>query len=173
MIRRVLFTAALVVITAGAHAEEGNQFLPIRSVSPGAAVQIDRAAVCDAAKATKQSRGWVLTASAQSELFSAYGIAAEQRDLYLIEMIVPAGLGGQVVPANLWPHLMFGPWNAGDKVRLEKKLERLVCAGKLDLEMAQQALTHDWTAAYESYVGHYPPKPKQSEADQVTLSHAL
>ena len=43
------------------------------------------------------------------------------------------------------------------KDRLEGKLHELVCAGQLDLKIAQQAIAADWIGAYKFYVSLSPP----------------
>ena len=39
------------------------------------------------------------------------------------------------------------------KDQLEYKLRDLVCAGKLDIKIAQKAIADDWTEAWVAYVG--------------------
>jgi len=43
------------------------------------------------------------------------------------------------------------------KDRLEGKLHALVCAGRLNLKTAQQAIAADWIGAYKFYVSPNPP----------------
>jgi hypothetical protein len=56
-------------------------------------------------------------------------------------------------PQNLWPEPLVGPWNARVKDRLENKLHKMVCDGKMSLTDAQKAIATDWVAAYRKYVG--------------------
>ena len=44
-----------------------------------------------------------------------------------------------------------------NKDALEERLHWLVVSGRLDLKEAQRAITTDWTAAYQRYVGQLPP----------------
>ena len=44
-------------------------------------------------------------------------------------------------------------WNAERKDQLEWKLRELVCAGKLDIAAAQQAVADDWIEAWTRFVG--------------------
>ena len=52
---------------------------------------------------------------------------------------------------NLWLQPWDGEWSAKAKVRLE--VENLVCAGRVSLETAQEAIRGNWRAAYRRYVG--------------------
>jgi len=72
-----------------------------------------------------------------------------------IDHLIPRSLGGADVPANLWPQ-PFGtrPWNAARKDRLEVKLSREVCAGKLALRTARRMLVNDYRIAYRRYIGN-------------------
>ena len=71
-----------------------------------------------------------------------------------IDHLVPRSLGGADVPANLWPQ-PFGtkPWNASRKDRLEVRLSRDVCKGKLGLQAARRMLRTDYRVAYRRYFG--------------------
>jgi hypothetical protein len=66
--------------------------------------------------------------------------------------LIPLELGGSNAVKNLWPQsFQTQPWNAHVKDQLENTLHRLVCAGKLDLNMAQRDIATDWIAAYRKY----------------------
>jgi hypothetical protein len=56
-------------------------------------------------------------------------------------------------PRNLWPepHRAAGGWGSRRKDYLENVLHRLVCAGRLLLDTARQAIAQDWIAAYQRY----------------------
>jgi hypothetical protein len=59
-------------------------------------------------------------------------------------------------PRNLWPQPWNGVWNAHVKDRLEVKLNKLVCTGKLTLQQAQKAIATNWIATYQQYVSSKP-----------------
>ncbi|MGZ5009202.1 MAG: hypothetical protein ACXV8W_14955 [Methylobacter sp.] len=61
-------------------------------------------------------------------------------------------LGGSNDTSNLMIQPYFGECNAHDKDRLENRLHKLVCAGALPIEVAQQEIYDDWKAAYRKYV---------------------
>lgn len=66
---------------------------------------------------------------------------------------VPLALGGH--PRNL-NNLELQPWEGEDgakkKDRLERKLQVLVCGGKVNLQAAQHTMYFDWQAAYREYL---------------------
>jgi hypothetical protein len=69
--------------------------------------------------------------------------------------LIPLELGGAPSGAdNLWPEPRHPPdgWSSDKKDDLEGVLNRLVCSGRLPLAAAQQAVAHDWTAAYRQFV---------------------
>ena len=73
---------------------------------------------------------------------------------YEIDHLIPLGLGGADVAANLWPQSRdTAPWNAERKDRLEGYLHEAVCYGRMPLEQAQGEIAADWVAAYERYIG--------------------
>jgi hypothetical protein len=64
--------------------------------------------------------------------------------------------GGADSDDNLWPEprrSIEPVWNAERKDRLEWYMADLVCSGKLDLPVAQEAIRANWIEAYERYVG--------------------
>lgn len=73
---------------------------------------------------------------------------------YELDHLISLQLGGAPADiANLWLEPYAGPCGARHKDVIETALKREVCAGRLTLEQAQQAIRTDWTAAYRRYVG--------------------
>lgn len=65
--------------------------------------------------------------------------------------LIPLALGGAPSDSrNLWPQPGGIP---NKKDALEQRLYRLVCAGKVPLAEAQQAIAGDWPSAYRRWVG--------------------
>ena len=58
------------------------------------------------------------------------------------------------------------------KDALERKLHKLVCAGKLDLKTAQRGIASDWTEAYKKYVRARPAAPMVHEAKTAPATTA-
>ncbi len=69
--------------------------------------------------------------------------------------MIPLDLGGAPYdPRNLWPEprATTDGWNADLKDELGAVLARQVCAGRVPLAEAQQAIATDWVAAYNRFV---------------------
>ena len=71
---------------------------------------------------------------------------------YEEDHLISLQLGGSPDdPRNLWPQPYKGSCGARVKDKVEGKLKRLVCSGKITLEEAQQAIATDWIEAYKKY----------------------
>ncbi len=88
-----------------------------------------------------------LGAAVRAKAFARYGITGARRSRYVIDLLVPADLGGTTSQRNLWPQLRR---DAATKDAAEQLVHTLVCSGQVDLAIAQQAMTTDWTTAATS-----------------------
>jgi hypothetical protein len=115
--------------------------LPDPLCTPGAVATADRDVVC---RETARGRRRV-TAAERIEAFSEYGIAyPAPRGAYEVDHLIPLELGGDNAIANLWPE-PAPSFHAKD--RLENRLHREVCTGRMDLVEAQRAIAADWLRA--------------------------
>jgi hypothetical protein len=90
----------------------------------------------------------------RQQVFKEYGIFNPRPEDYEIDYLIAPGLGGTQDIHNLWPEpSKLSAWNAHVKDDLEERLHQLVCAGKLDLPTAQQAIASNWITAYKRYLG--------------------
>jgi len=87
------------------------------------------------------------TDKAKKSLYTAYGVATGT--VSELDHLVSLELGGSNDVANLWPEVGKIP-NPKDSV--ENALHKAVCAGKVSLTAAQQAIAVDWQTA-ESVLG--------------------
>jgi hypothetical protein len=87
------------------------------------------------------------TNKAKKSLYTAYGVSAGAASE--LDHLVSLELGGANDVTNLWPELGKVP-NPKDTV--ENDLHKAVCAGKVTLSAAQQAIAGDWETA-ESVLG--------------------
>jgi hypothetical protein len=72
---------------------------------------------------------------------------------YEVDHLIPLDLGGSNDITNLWPQPRKAQdWTADKKDRLEHVLGHEVCEHKVPLEVAQQEISQDWTAAYTKHV---------------------
>jgi hypothetical protein len=91
----------------------------------------------------------------RQQVFKEYGIVNPRPEDYEIDYLIAPGLGGTEDIHNLWPEpSKLSAWNAHAKDDLEERLHQLVCAGKLDLPTAQQAIASNWISAYKRYLGN-------------------
>jgi hypothetical protein len=82
------------------------------------------------------------TAKAKRTLYTAYGIPAGTKSE--LDHLVSLELGGDNDVANLWPEVGSIP---NPKDRVENALHRAICAGRVKLIDAQNAIATDWTTA--------------------------
>jgi hypothetical protein len=108
-------------------------------------------------------RGWTSTVrppvsvSEPEKLASmrAYGDGGSA-SAYEYDHLVPLELGGAVNdPRNLWPEPDYPgvsrSFYLNPKDKLERALNRLVCAGTMSLARAQRLIAADWVAALRTY----------------------
>jgi hypothetical protein len=79
--------------------------------------------------------------------YPAYGLADVPGAPAELDHLVPLELGGSNDAANLWPETGPVP-NPKDSV--ERALNRAVCAGRIPLRAAQQAIARNWTTALQA-----------------------
>jgi len=71
-----------------------------------------------------------------------------------LDHVIPLDLGGAPLDRkNLQLQAWGGSCNARQKDALEVKLSRMVCAGEMTLETAQDEISFDWREAYELHFG--------------------
>jgi hypothetical protein len=124
--------------------------LPDPTLTPGAVLTTDAAAVCKPgyAKSVRHVPGKV-----KARVYREYGVAHHARGEYEVDHLISLELGGSNDIKNLWPEsYRTEPWNAHVKDKLEDRLHEVVCTGKLSLPEAQKAIAADWIAAYRRFV---------------------
>lgn len=93
------------------------------------------------------------------KLIAEYGYTDRRLRDYELDHLRSIELAGSPIdPRNLWPepHEVIGGWGSYAKDRLENRLHRLVCRGKVSLAQAQEAISTNWIAAYKQYIGPFP-----------------
>src|SRR6266498_3089043 len=132
--------------------------LPDASLTPGAVNQAlsedEYHQVCHEKHWTKLYRPPVsFTNSLKRLQIKQYSYVDADSHDYEEDHLVPLCLvGAPEDPHNLWPEPRTGEWSAAKKDKLEAKLCRLACDGKVDLKEAQHDIASDWIAAYQKYV---------------------
>jgi hypothetical protein len=128
----------------------GDPILPDPRLTPGAVLTSDAAIVCQPgyAKTVRHTSGQL-----KHEIYAEYGIPPRAGH-YEIDHLIPLGIGGADVAANLWPQSYdTAPWNARVKDRLEDRLHAMVCVGAVPIQQAQREIAVYWIGAYRKYLG--------------------
>lgn len=69
--------------------------------------------------------------------------------------LIPLSVGGHPTSSlNLWPQLWNGEYGAHKKDRLEQKVHKEVCSGKISLEEGQRKFSGNWIESYKQYYEH-------------------
>ena len=93
------------------------------------------------------------TQGVKSKLLKEAGMNPDRAVDYELDHFVPLALGGHPRSLdNLWLQRWDGEWNARVKDRLERRLQVMVCEGRLTLRAAQAAVERNWKRAYRRYV---------------------
>jgi hypothetical protein len=123
--------------------------LPDRSCSPGkvATTNVDR--IC-----TPGYTGRVRNVSQRTKdsVYWRYGVRRHSTGQYEIDHIIPLELGGSNSATNLFPEAANPTPGFHQKDRLENRLHALVCAGDLNIRVAQKAIATNWVKAFSRYV---------------------
>jgi hypothetical protein len=130
------------------HSSIAVVYVPNSTLTPGAALLLNKRAVCAQVKMNNK----IVPVALQRKVFEEYGIAGTDPKAYEVDYLVTPALGGADDIHNLWPHSYSATvWNAHVKDSLEERLRNLVCDGNLELTEAQQEIAANWIAAYKKY----------------------
>jgi hypothetical protein len=149
MMMRSLLAAAFLAFSLVAQAAD----LPDPTITPGAVMTLDADKVCVPGYAGSVRH---VTQGTKRAAYKRYGLPYNDRSRCAegaeVDHLVSLQLGGSNDISNLWPQNYCGKWNAHKKDRLEGKLHRLVCDGKMSLAEAQRLIAKDWIKAYRKYM---------------------
>jgi hypothetical protein len=136
-----VFVALLIGTPALAWAQ-----LPARDLTPGKAMKVTKEQVCttDFASSVKPVRD-----GDSLDAYGAYGVRPDSgRELV---QLIPSSLGGTNDKENLWPLPNSREFGPAQKRALDEKLHAMVCAGTIELKIAQEALKKNWMDADKKY----------------------
>jgi hypothetical protein len=127
---------------------------PVAHLTPGAAHQIGIARLCEDDVRSTPS----VPPEMRLQVLRSYRMEHVRPDEYELDYLITPELGGATDPRNLWPERYDLPvWHARVKDQLEQRLKERVCAGQLDLAVAQRDIASDWIAAYQKYFNSAVP----------------
>ncbi len=146
------------VVFPAASAEPNPELTP-GALNPRVTQANIRSSICVAGftRGIRPAEGY--TERLKREGIRAYAYADHRLRDYEEDHLISLELGGSPdSPRNLWPepHHVIGGWGSYAKDRLENRLHRLVCGGRIPLAQAQYDISHDWIAAYRRYVAEQP-----------------
>lgn len=124
------------------------------TAAPGVPDQNVRSATVCTTKWGKDERA--VTASMKRRVFLSYGFPQGNKDPRCpceIDHRVPRELLGADVMENLWVERYAGPWNARMKDRLENRVHKEVCDGRMSLKSGQKVFLEDWRDGYRKFFG--------------------
>jgi hypothetical protein len=81
----------------------------------------------------------------KNQVYLEYKIYKHEPYEYEIDHIIPLILGGDNDIANLYPQPMNPKPGYKQKDTIEKRLNKMVCAGEITLEQAQYDIAYNWT----------------------------
>ena len=110
---------------------------PDPALTPGAVRALSLQTICTTRWGVDRRR---VSDATRREVFRRYGVPWAKRALYEVDHLVPRSEGGADLVANLWPQPWDGPLGAHAKDRVEGRLHRDVCAGRLPLETAREQM---------------------------------
>ncbi|MDB5600781.1 MAG: hypothetical protein JWN71_2825 [Xanthobacteraceae bacterium] len=93
------------------------------------------------------------TNALKKQQIAEYGYRNKKLGGYEEDHLISLQLGGDPRdPSNLWPQPYAGKCGARLKDVVETKLKRMVCAGQITLDKAQDMIASNWVGAYIAYV---------------------
>lgn len=146
---------AVFAMAERAHAQPAT--MPDPQLTPGKVCVTDIDIICNT-KWGKDPRA--VTQGMKNRVFEEYGISPDDRHLpngksaFEVDHLISRELGGCDAIENLWPEPYTGPLNAHMKDRVENRLHEEVCAGRLSLGAAQEAIRQNWVEQYIIYFGN-------------------
>ena len=125
--------------------------LPDPKLTPGDMLLVTAKDVCVAGY-SKSVRN--VPENIKRAVYREYGIRSHKAGEFEVDHLISLELGGSNSIKNLWPESYLSkPWNAHMKDMLENRLHAEVCAGKITLSDAQNAIATDWVKAYVTRFG--------------------
>ncbi|MDE2001853.1 MAG: HNH endonuclease [Patescibacteria group bacterium] len=121
--------------------------LPDHACTPGAVFADATAAKICTPGYSKSVRS--VTQKVHEQVFAEYGFGYPQPyGSFEVDHLIPLELGGSNDVANLFPEAADPAPGFHEKDLVENYLHEEVCAGRVELSVAQDRISHDWLAIY-------------------------
>jgi hypothetical protein len=111
-----------------------------------------------------------VTTAEKNAVYAEYGITSHPTGTYEVDHLISLELGGSNDIANLWPEAAEPRPGFHEKDRVENELHDQVCAGKMTLAEAQQAIAANWLVLWTSGVAASADALGDSSADLEVAS---
>jgi hypothetical protein len=165
----VLGGAAIGSAMGGQAASVTSVDLPNLALTPGAVFAgVTRAQVC---RPGYSSGVRSVSSSTKIAVYARYHVAWVPY-AHEVDHLISLELGGSNAITNLWPEPYAGAWGAYAKDKLENRLHDLVCAGSMELTVAQRLISRHWVAAYRTYVSASPSGSTTTHPTTTTTADA-
>lgn len=164
MLRRlflaICLTAALGGCSTAPPSQSGTQLprepsaVPARALNPDVRPETIHQTICVSGYIASVRPSTSFTNGIKLKLMRDSGLPPGRASEFELDHRVALALGGHPRAVE---NLALQPWEgdsgAKRKDKLERRLQQLVCAGKVALDRAQSALYFDWEAAYLEFLG--------------------
>ncbi len=137
------------VIAAASGTRPAGVVLPDPTLTPGGTFNATVSQICTPGY-SKSVRD--VSTATKNRVYAEYHITHHAPGEYEVDHLIPLEIGGSNDIKNLFPQPAEPRPGFHEKDVLENTLHDLVCAGKLDLAIAQRDIATDWYAAYVKYV---------------------
>lgn len=125
--------------------------LPDPAMTPGHAATSDVETICQKSYSLHARN---VSTSTKAKVYRQYGVDKTRCEGGCkIDHLIPLAIGGSNDRSNLWPHEIGIEWGAHRKTRLEVRLRKEVCAGRMDVLVAQHCIKSNWKQCYASFYG--------------------
>ena len=141
----------LLALALSAPVMAGSKYphLPSPTLTPGAVASTDTALVCEK---DYPARSRNVTNTTKNKVYALHKVdKAQCIKGCKIDHLIPLSIGGSNDMTNLWPHEYGADWTVFQKTRLEVRLRKEVCTGKMPIAEAQECVRKDWTQCFQRF----------------------